>query len=174
MPTLTPSAVPQVFANRDAENGDFVAQIVEADRNRFIRLVGDGTDVAVLLPAFPAQQFDCNLGEFLWSMVEVRKDHFGAGEKTAIVVVNTKDEELALVSIPVTADAAEAAGAVVERLVHDADLGFGDGPDGSLEIGVLGHGCGPRRDGCAYDGIRLWPRSGNGDVDAPLPLAGRC
>jgi hypothetical protein len=51
-----------------------------------------------------------------------------------------EDIQLPIVLIPIPTDAFKTAGAVVEGMRHDADLGLLDGHDGPFKKGVLGHG----------------------------------
>ena len=63
--------------------------------------------------------------------------------KAAHVVGQAKHEELALVLVPVAANASEHAGAVVERVGQKAQLRLGVGEDAVVKEGHAGksHGC---------------------------------
>jgi hypothetical protein len=60
-------------------------------------------------------------------------------EKTFIVFLQLKDQELLLFLVPVSSDAFKASGAIVEPVGHDADFGFLDGDNMTLEERELGH-----------------------------------
>jgi hypothetical protein len=111
---------------------------VEPDADRLVRIEGEGPDVAVLAVELRAQQRNQRLGQQRGREGQHHVEQLRRLHESPEMIVRPEDEELGLLGVPVAADAAEDARAVVERVRHDADLRLGVRDDAAAEKSVAG------------------------------------
>ena len=90
--------------------------------DQLLALVGERPDVQVLAVATAPEQIHGDVAQVFGTVRDVHEHHPTALEKAVVVLPHAEDEQLALVFVPVSADALEYGRPVVEGVGHNADL----------------------------------------------------
>jgi len=98
---------------------------VKTDPYSFGAFVSQRADIYVFLIATSFQEISGQLAELINRVGKLYFQDATAVKDSLIVVLDSKKAESLLLAIPVTADALEASGAVVECVGQDSDFGFG-------------------------------------------------
>jgi hypothetical protein len=98
---------------------------VKTDSYAFGAFVGQGADIYVFLVATSFHELPGQLTELINGVGKVHFQDTTATKHSLIVILDSEKAEPFLFAIPVTADALEASGAVVEGMGQNSDFGFG-------------------------------------------------
>ncbi len=110
-----------VIAEGQGDDHEVVLEVVEPHADDLARLVDGGTHVGVLAEAVAAQQLDGERHQLVHRARQVHQHDPRRRPQPRVVLVALEQVELALVGVPVGADALEAGRAVHEGVRHDAD-----------------------------------------------------
>ena len=132
--TRTPCVGVDVVPERQRDDVQLVLEVVEPDADRLGRLVERRPDVDVLAEPVPADRLDDQPGQLVDRRHVLHEQDPARLADALDVLAHLQPVELALLLVPVGADALERRGPVHERVGHDADLGVAHRDPVALEV----------------------------------------
>ena len=139
-----------VVAERSRVDEKAVFQVVEAHADVLARGVQQRTDVSVRLELVASKKLDRCVDKLLGRVRQSHAQHVGVAAHSLEVGGRLQEMQLLLPRVPVSADALEAPGAVVQRVRHEpeldvvipGELALEVDPGVGVDVGLLGAGLG--------------------------------
>src|SRR4029077_20080454 len=111
-----------VVAKRDRVDEKALGQVVEADADLFARREEEGSNVNVGLELVTPQQLERELDELLRRVRDGETHYVRRTPQSFVVCLRLQQKKLLALGVPVSPDAFEDPGAVVQGMGHQSEL----------------------------------------------------